>query len=51
VAAQSTEKQGGLLALTGGNSMAVIGVAVVLMLAGLTIMALTRRRRPGSTWQ
>jgi hypothetical protein len=47
----TTDKQGGLLALTGSNSMAFIGAAVVLMLVGLTVMALTRRRRPGSPWQ
>jgi hypothetical protein len=47
----NSDKQGGLLALTGSNSMAVIGVAVVLMLVGLTLMALTRKRRPGTPWE
>jgi hypothetical protein len=51
VAAKSAEKKGGVLALTGGNSIAVIGIAVVLMLVGLTVMALTRKRRPGTPWE
>jgi hypothetical protein len=47
----TTSDQSGLLALTGGNSMILIGAAVVLMLVGMAVMALTRRQRPGSPWQ
>ncbi|MBM2621895.1 hypothetical protein JIG36_40985 [Actinoplanes sp. LDG1-06] len=44
--------EGGLLALTGNNTVAVIGGAAVLLMIGLIIMALTRRRSlPGSTWE
>ncbi|GIF18109.1 hypothetical protein BJ973_008926 [Actinoplanes tereljensis] len=52
VAAKTTQEQkSGVLALTGSNTVAFLGGAVVLMLVGLTVMALTRRRRPGTTWQ
>ena len=52
VAAKTTQEQdSGLLALTGNNTVAFLGGAVVLMLAGLTVMALTRRRRPGTPWE
>jgi len=53
VAAQTTntQKSTGVLALTGNNTVAFLGGAVVLMLAGLAVMALTRRRRPGTPWE
>jgi uncharacterized membrane protein YgcG len=52
VAAKTTnEKSSGTLALTGNNTVIFLGGAVVLMLAGLTVMALTRRRRPGTPWE
>jgi hypothetical protein len=53
VAAKTTsnEQSTGVLALTGNNTVAFLGGAVVLMLAGLTVMALTRRRRPGTPWE
>ncbi|GIM91654.1 hypothetical protein [Actinoplanes toevensis] len=52
VAAKTTQEQkSGVLALTGSNTVAFLGGAVVLMLIGLSVMALTRRRRPGTTWQ
>ncbi|MCU7728553.1 hypothetical protein ODJ79_32985 [Actinoplanes sp. KI2] len=52
VAAQTTnEKSSGVLALTGNNTVAFLGGAVVLMLAGLVVMAFTRRRRPGTPWE
>jgi hypothetical protein len=52
VAARTTNQQkSGVLALTGSNTVAFLGAAVVLMLAGLTVMALTRRRRPGTPWE
>ncbi|XVU23809.1 hypothetical protein ACQPZJ_42245 [Actinoplanes sp. CA-054009] len=52
VQAESANKdQGGLLALTGSNTFAAIAGAAVLLLVGMAIMAFTRRRRPGSTWE
>ncbi|MFD0520838.1 hypothetical protein [Paractinoplanes durhamensis] len=48
---QQDQKSGGVLALTGTNTVAFLGGAVVMMLAGLSLMALTRRRRPGTPWQ
>ncbi|GID26093.1 hypothetical protein [Paractinoplanes brasiliensis] len=53
VQAESAKKdEGGLLALTGNNTVAVVGGAAVLLMIGLIIMALTRRRSlPGSTWE
>ncbi|GAA0454755.1 hypothetical protein Ade02nite_03270 [Paractinoplanes deccanensis] len=52
VQAQSGNKQeGGLLALTGSNTFAAVAGAAVLLLVGMAIMAFTRRRRPGSTWE
>ena len=54
VKAANTNKNedGGLLARTGTNTVAVAGGAAVLLMVGLIIMALTRRRRlPGSTWE
>jgi uncharacterized membrane protein len=44
-------KQAGPLALTGTNTVVFIGGGVVLLLVGLSIMAMTRRRRPGTTWE
>ncbi|MBU2662580.1 hypothetical protein KOI35_03590 [Actinoplanes bogorensis] len=53
VQADSAKKDdGSLLAKTGTNTVAVVGGAAVLLMIGLIIMALTRRRRlPGSTWE
>ena len=49
--ASATKDEGGILALTGTNAMAAVGGAAVMLLIGLILMALTRKRRPGSTWQ
>ncbi|WP_308200957.1 hypothetical protein [Actinoplanes sp. M2I2] len=54
VQAESAKKNddGSLLAKTGSNTVAMVGGAAVLLMIGLIIMALTRRRRlPGSTWE
>ncbi|MGK5678358.1 hypothetical protein [Actinoplanes sp. URMC 104] len=53
VRAESAKKDdGGLLAKTGTNTIAVIGGAAVLLMIGLIIMALTRRRSlPGTPWE
>ena len=44
-------KQSGPLALTGSNTVAFVGGGAILLLVGLVVMAMTRRRRPNSTWQ
>ncbi|SNY50160.1 hypothetical protein [Actinoplanes atraurantiacus] len=50
-AESGNQEQGGLLALTGSNTFAAVAGAAVLLLIGMAIMAFTRRRRPGSTWE
>jgi hypothetical protein len=50
-ASANKKEEGGLLALTGTNAMAAVGGAAVMLLIGLILMALTRKRRPGTTWQ
>ncbi|MGX6608121.1 hypothetical protein ACWKSP_39275 [Micromonosporaceae bacterium Da 78-11] len=46
-----TGESSGPLALTGTNTVAFVGGGAVLVLIGLIVMAFSRRRRPGSTWQ
>ena len=49
--AESARNDEGLLARTGSNTVAVVGGAAVLLLVGLSIMAFTRRRPRGTSWQ
>jgi hypothetical protein len=51
VQAAATKQQGGLLAFTGTNTVAAVGGAAVLLLIGMIIMAFTRRRPRGASWQ
>jgi hypothetical protein len=51
-AANNGKKDSGALALTGQNTLAFAGGAVVLVLGGLLLMVFTKRRRPGGTsWE
>ena len=47
----NAKQQSGPLALTGTNTVAFIGAGVVLLLVGLSVMALTRRRRVGNGFE
>ncbi|MDX6302509.1 MAG: hypothetical protein QOF53_3723, partial [Nocardioidaceae bacterium] len=49
-AADST-KSGSKLALTGYNSIAIVGGGVLLVLLGLVITSSTRRRRARTGWR
>jgi LPXTG-motif cell wall-anchored protein len=47
----AAKKSGGPLARTGSNTMAFVGAGAVLLLVGLVVLAMTRRRRPSGNWQ
>jgi hypothetical protein len=51
LAASDNSGDSGGLALTGANTIAVIGGAAVLLLIGFVVLATTRRRRPRTYWR